>query len=413
MSRELAIEPTPSGVRAALLEDGRLLEVVLQGRVADPVRGAIYLARIKAFDRDLEAAFVDCGLDQDAWLAARDARWLSAANEATAPGTRLAEGQAILVQGTRDPERGKGARVSADIALPGTWLLYRPRRRDVALSARLMRSGEGEALRARGRKLFPDGGVVLRQAARSASDAELLGEAARLRELWRGIEARAAAARPPACLHATPGPIERLLLDHLSPEIERIVVAEPAALARVRAWLAEAHPGLAPQIQLEYRADAFTALGGAEQLAEALEPKVPLAGGGSLIIEPTAALTAIDVNGAGRRAREVNLEAAVEIARQLRLRRIGGTVVVDFVDLEARRDRAELLGALRAAFADDPAPVQVFPMTALGLVPISRKRTGPSLAEELGRACPMGGGRGRIVDAALAPGAHRIKEDGP
>jgi Rne/Rng family ribonuclease len=329
------------------------------------------------------------------------------------PSAQLVEGQAVLVQGTREPGGGKGARVSADITLPGIHMLYRPRRRDVALSARLARSGEGRALLACGRELFPKGGVVLRRAAISASDADLVGEAARLHELWRSIEEQAARTRPPACLHGVGDPIERLLLDHLSPQIARIVVAEPAALARVRSCLEGAHPGLAARIRLEHRADAFAAVGAAEQLAEALEPQVPLAGGGSLIIEPTAALTAIDVNGAGRRAREVNLEAAAEIARQLRLRRIGGTVVVDFVDLETRRERAELLAALRAAFADDPAPVHVFPMTALGLVPISRKRTGVSLAEALGRPCPSCGGRGRIGDAALAPGAHRIEEDGP
>jgi Rne/Rng family ribonuclease len=380
MSRELAIETTAFGVRAALLEDGRLLEVTLSDRANDQVRGTIYLARVRTVDRDLDAAFVDCGLDRDAYLSARDARWLTAE---AAPRPRLAEGQAILVQSTRDPEGMKGARVSADIALPGTYLLYRPRRRDLAMSARLARSGEGRALRTRGRELFPDSGVVLRRSAVQANNADLLAEAERLRELWRAIEAKAVAARPPACLHAVNDPVERVLLDHLSPEIERIVVGDPAALARVRKWLEEAHPGLAAKIRLEHRADAFAALGASDQLVEALEPKVPLAGGGSLIIEPTAALTAIDVNGAGRRAREVNLEAAAEIARHLRLRRIGGTVVIDFVDLEAKRDREQLLARLRAAFADDPAPVQVFPMSALGLVAISRKRTRVSLAEAL------------------------------
>jgi Rne/Rng family ribonuclease len=409
MSRELAIEPTPSGVRAALLEAGRLIEVAILDRTADQISGAIYLARVKAVDRELAAAFVDCGLDQDAYLSARDARWLTG-GDAGGP-LRLVEGQAVLVQGTREPANGKGARVSADIALPGIWLLYRPRRRDLAPSARLASSGEGRALLARGHQLFPEGGIVLRRSALAASDADLVGEAERLLALWRGIEAKAAAARPPACLHALRDPIERLLLDHLSPTIERIVVGEPALVAKLRSCLEAASPSLAAQIRLEYRADAFAEAGAAEQLAEALEPQVLLAGGGSLIIEPTAALTAIDVNGAGRRAREVNLEAAAEIARQLRLRRIGGTVVVDFVDLDSKRARAELLAALRAAFADDPAPVQVFSMTALGLVPISRKRAGASLAEELRRACPTCGGRGWVGDPAFAPGAQRIEED--
>ncbi len=142
--------------------------------------------------------------------------------------------------------------------------------------------------------------------------------------------------------------------------------------------------------------DAFAASGAEEQLLAALEPVVPLAGGGALTIEPTAALTAIDVDGGGRRPLEVDLEAAGEIARQLRLRQLGGTIVVDFVDLASKRDRARLFSAVRAALAADPVPVQAFAMSALGLVEISRQRVGPSLAERLGRVCPSCGRGGRL-----------------
>jgi ribonuclease G len=152
-------------------------------------------------------------------------------------------------------------------------------------------------------------------------------------------------------------------------------------------------------------ADPFEATGTAEQLEQALQPSVPLPGGGLLIIQPTAAFTAIDVNGGGRRALEANLGAAREIARQLRLRRIGGTAVVDFIDLPARAARARVLAALRDALAGDPAPVQAFGMSRLGLVEISRKRTGPSLAELLGRPCPTCDGAG------TAPGLRWRAED--
>jgi Rne/Rng family ribonuclease len=249
-------------------------------------------------------------------------------------------------------------------------------------------------LRARAQRLFADTGVMLRRGALQASDAELLAELARLQDQWRQIEGAASAATAPARVHAI-DPLQRLLLEQLSPELERIVVGDQATLVRARTWLAKWQPALADR--LVSLPDPLEAIGVAEQMEGALQPGVPLAGGGSLIIQATAALTAIDVNGGGRRALEANLAAAPEIARQLRLRRIGGTIVVDFVDLPARSARARLLEALRTALADDPEPVQVFPMTRFGLIEISRRRSGPSLAEMLGRACPLCGGAGTVA----------------
>jgi Rne/Rng family ribonuclease len=163
---------------------------------------------------------------------------------------------------------------------------------------------------------------------------------------------------------------------------------------RARNWLAEWQPGMVER--LASVPDPFEATGAAEQLEGALQSTVSLPGGGSLIIQPTAALTAIDVNGGGRQALDANLAAAREIARQLRLRRIGGTVVVDFIDLPTRPARVRLLSALRDAVTDDPAPVQVFWMSRFGLVEISRRRMGPSLAEMLARPCPVCDGAGTL-----------------
>ena len=198
-------------------------------------------------------------------------------------------------------------------------------------------------------------------------------------------------------------PVQQLLVEHLGADPDRIVVADPAALVRARGYLAEWRPSVLDR--LEHLPDAFAASGAGEQLAAALEPVVELAGGGRLIIQTTAALTAIDVDGGGRRPLEVDLEAAAEIARQLRLRRLGGTIVVDFIDLAAKSDRARLLATLRAALADDPAPVQVGRMSPLGLVELSRKRSGPSLAEQLGRSCPCCAGSG------LLPSLRRRSEE--
>jgi ribonuclease G len=368
MSRELVIEPTPFGARAGLLVDGRLFEVGIADRDAPSVRGLLWLGRVREIGHALDAAFVDCGLNEDGWLGARDARVLSGRARGVPIGRQLHEGQAVLVQGRRDAQGGKGPRLTGDIALTGPCLVYRPRQAGAGLSKR--------------------------RAARGATAAELSAEAEHLRRIWQAIEAKARAASPPVRLYGPAEPVEQLLIEHLGDDPDRILVGDQAALVRARNYLAAWRPSLLER--LEQLPGAFAASGAEEQLTAALEPVVELVGGGRLTIETTAALTAIDVDGGGRRPLEVDLEAAGEIARQLRLRRLGGTVVVDFVDLEAKRDRAELLLALRAALADDPAPVQVYPMSPLGLVQISRQRSGPSLAEQLGRACPCCGGSGRL-----------------
>ncbi len=368
MSLELVIEPTVFGLRAGLLADGRLLEVSVLDAEAMPVRGQIWLGRVRAIDHELDAAFVDCGLEEDGWLAARDVPLASDQGRGTPIGQRLHEGQAVVVQGRRDPQGGKGARLTGEVALPGPCLIYRPHR--------------------------PEGGQFEVRPAADASEDELRAEALRLRALWQEILAKAGELRPPARLQSAADPVQWVLAEHLGAGPERILVADAALLARVRRYLADWRPAL--QDRLELVPDAFVATGAEEQLAAALEPVVPLAGGGSLIIQPTAALTAIDVDGGGRRALEVDLEAAAEVARQLRLRQLGGTIVVDFVDLTGKRDRARLFSAVRAALAADPVPVRAFPMSALGLIEISRQRLGPALAEQLGRACPSCAGGGRL-----------------
>ena len=305
---------------------------------------------------------------EDVFLGARDAPLEPGQARGASIGQRVQEGQAVIVQGRRDPQGGKGARVTSEIALTGPCLVYRPQRPE-------------------------DGQFELRPAA-GASEAELAAEAERLRATWQAILGRAREAAAPARLHGPADPVTWVLAEHLGQDPERILVADPATLARARSWLAEWRPSRLERLELV--ADAFAVSGAEEQLAAALDPVVPLAGGGALTIEPTAALTAIDVDGGGRRALEVDLEAAGEVARQLRLRQLGGTIVVDFVDLAGKRDRARLFSAMRVALARDPVVVQAFPMSALGLIEISRQRLGPSLAEQLGRACPSCGGDGRL-----------------
>lgn len=391
MSRELVIDATAFGVRAAVLENGRLIDVEFADRGEVSVVDQVFLGRVRTIDPEMNAAFVDCGLAQDGLLDSRDARFLSGRRAGTPIARQLHEGQAIVVQVRRDAQGGKGPRLTTDVTLVGRYLVYHPRRQAVGISARLARSADGKAARARAARLFPEGGVTLRSAARSVPDDELAGEAARLRRLWQTIEARASESPAPTRLHGDTDPLA-CILTRRGPDLERILVADRALLVRVRNHLAACRP--APVV--EHLPGAFAASGAGEQLAAALEPVVPLDGGGCLTIQETAALTAIDVDGGGRRPLDVDLDAADEIARQLRLRQIGGIVVVDFVDLPTRTGRDRVLSALRAAFAGDPAPVRIFPMSPLGLVQLSRRRTGPSLAERFGRRCPCCAGSGVV-----------------
>ena len=383
MSQALVVDRMASGVRIGLLEDDRLIEVDLEGQ--DPAGvGAICLGRVRTVARDLDGAFVDCGLGADAFLDARDARALSGASRSAGIAGQVSEGQAVLVQVRRQAQGGKGPRVTTDIALPGLFLLHRPR------NARAGRPLRPASRSARRRCFRAAASACVRQRCMPPTQ-ELIDEAWRLRLRLAGDRGAGRGRRGRQhCSLRPPEPLHRLLLDHFSPELERLVFADRVLLMQARRWLEQPLPRWLERFaeRLEYLPDAFEATGAAEQLDEALGRAVALPGGGSLIIEPTAALTAIDVNGAGT-PMEVDLAAAREVARQLRLRRIGGLVVIDFVDLESRRDRARLHAALRQAFADDPAAVQLYPMSPLGLVELSRQRLGPSLAERLGRAAPI------------------------
>lgn len=376
---ELVIERTPAGARAALLEDGRLVEVALANRNDPAPRGEIFLGRVRTIDRDLGAAFVDLGLDRPGYLDRRDLGGGRRSIE-----RRLTEGQTLLVQIKREAESDKAPRLTTDVALDGLLLTHRPGRRDAEVSPELSRTEKAATLRVRACRLFPDVGVVLRPAARAASDDELSGELARLRAVWAELEARAKAARPPARLLGRPEPEIGLLIELARAEVGRIVAGDAATMASLRRHLDQCAAALAAR--LVHLPGAFEATGAAEQLAAALEPEVPLDGGGRLIIEPTRAMVAIDVDGAGRRALDVNLEAAVEVARQLRLRQLGGVIVVDFVDLPTKRDRTRLLEAARASFAADPEPVEILPLTSFGLMQIRRRRRGRDLAQRLAHA---------------------------
>jgi len=391
----LVVEATGFGVRGALLDGDRLIEVVDVDAVGEQVAEALFLGRVTAVDRQLNAAFLDIGLERPAMLAAKDARFAAGSEERLPIGRLVREGERLLVQGVREAAEDKGARVTTDVKLMGFHLLWRPY--GIGPETGPARGAEREALRLRGETLFPERAVTLRRHAARVEDAVLRAELERLEQRWRALRAEAEARRRPGRLAADEHPLERLLRQVLDPALRRIEIADPELLGRARALL---EGPLAPHgialVRLDPTKGAFAQTGVEAELERAMGREIELPGGGRLIVEPTAALVAIDVDGGGRPALETDLGAAAEIARILRLRNLGGVIVVDFVDLPNRRDRQRLEQALAKAFRDDPAPVQIHPMTPTGLVEIGRARRGRSLDQLLTRPCPACSGSGRI-----------------
>ena len=382
--RRILIETGFGQTRLALVEGERLIEFRLERGAGVHRPGSLHLGRVMAVDGGLAAAFVEIGAAQPGLLPLRDA--------GKSPPS---QGDAVLVQVTRAPVEDKGVRLSARPALPGRGLALRPGRSGIAFAAGLSDPEQRERIAAVLRPLLPLGcGFSVERAAAGRAEDSLAVEAGALAELWAQLEAAAARRRAPALLWPGLDAEERALLDWGDRDAA-ILCNDRAVAARAAAFAAERIPELESAPEIRPHPALLEAEGIEEELEAALLPEAPIPGGGFLVIEPGRTLTAIDVNSggeaAGRRPREVNLAAAAEIARQLRLRAIGGLVVIDYIDLRAPSARGPVLERLAAALAEDPAGCELAGGTRLGLVELTRRRTGPSLAELLTEPCGTGG----------------------
>jgi ribonuclease G len=384
MADELFIDDGPLGMRLAVARGGRLVElgVAAAGEAPDP-QGTIWLGRVAKVAPAINAAFVDVGLERAGFLRANDAAVLNA------PPT---EGQAILVQARRPGADGKGIGLTADIAIPGRFLTLTP-----------MRPGEG----------FANNAAAGSAAAGGAGESTLAAEREGLLAQWRGIQAAQRTASPPAALWREPPLLERFLRDRAQPGVRAIHVNTAAALQRARAWLAAHAPEMADALAPHRGPELLFDRHGLEDQADGvLAPRVTLPSGAVIRFGATAALTAIDVDtGAATAAGNpvslalaINLEAAAEIARQLRLRAIGGLIVIDFLRLADAAHQNRVLAAFRAALADDPAAVRLLGFSPLGLVEMTRQRQGEPLAARLGEPCSPCGGAGLQARAWVVAG---------
>jgi len=403
MTTRLIFEREPNGaVSAALIEEGRMVELARVRAEADEVGDALFLARVATLDRQLGGAFLDVGLAEPGYVAAKDARHLKGVAKKTPIDRLLETGQHVIVQGMREPGAGKGARFTTDIRLFGAFLVLKPHGQALEVSRRLRGRDRAQA-EERARRLFPEGGVMLRRAAALVDDQALLDEARALRAHWQEV-ARHVRGRRPGRIAAAADPAERLLWQFLERDPASVEAADPALLARLGRLLERLPDAGRPTLErINGEGSAFARSGVAEEIERAMAREVPLERGGRLTIEPTLACVAVDVDGGGRPALEADLDAAAELALQARLRNLGGTLIVDFIDLPTKPQRQRLDEALKKAFARDPLPVQIYPMSPLGIVQISRARRGGSVLDEFTRPCPACDGSGKVFHELIRP----------
>jgi len=377
------------------------------------IDGNVYRGRVKNVLPGMEAAFVDIGTPKNAVLYFGDVQFERDDSEEHDVATTRIEhllrpGQTILCQVTKNPIGLKGARLTEEVSLPGRFVVLVPNSSAYGISKRLD-DNERKRLRRILDEIRPERhGLIVRTAAEGAAEEDLRRDVDQLLGKWREIETKAAKTSSPALLYAEPHLAVRVIREELTEEHRALLIDDQDLYEIVRSYVGQIDPGLADRV--EYYDESVEGLPlferhhVHEQLHKALDRKVWLPSGGSLIIERTEALTVIDVNtgknvGSSNLEETVfrnNLEAAEEIARQLRLRDIGGIIVIDFIDMEIRANRQDVIAAFRGALARDKTPTQVFDISDLGLVEMTRKRIGEGLVETLSNTCPTCKGRGIV-----------------
>jgi ribonuclease G len=403
----------PFETRVAVREDGRLVELYLERQRQRSIVGNLYKGKVSRVLPGMQAAFVDVGLERDAFLFLDDVAEALEEEEVDVQEVRsqspigdlLRPGQEILVQITRELGPSKGPRASSHITLAGRFLVFIPGSSHLGISRRISDQKERERLRSLLTQLPREGGLIVRTAGEGRPLEDFQKDLAFLQSTWEAIRRRFQSASAPALLYTELDLLLRVARDVAKDNVAEFWVDHPEAFRRLVEFFTQVQPDLVSAVRLYQRTTPiFTAFQLEEEIAKALSPHVALPSGGSLVIEQTEALVVVDVN-TGRYARgqdleetvfHINLEAAREIPRQLRLRNLGGIVVVDFIDMEDPAHREVLLETFRRELAKDRARTLLGPVGPFGLVQLTRKRTSASLWRALTDPCPFCAGLGRI-----------------
>ncbi|MDW8225339.1 MAG: Rne/Rng family ribonuclease [Bacteroidota bacterium] len=452
MRREILVSELLSEIRVAVLEDGKLTELWIDVPERERLVGAIYLARVKRIVQGINAAFVDIGLEQDGFLhfsdvvesieepkgsageseesrvespaapvqqkvrpAKADGKprgypvfWTRRAGKVVIP---LEPGRKLLVQVMRDAYAEKGVRVTTHVTIPGHYLVLAPFEGSIGISQRISDEEERRRLRRIVRALLPaEYGCIVRTAAQGQSAEALQRELRWLLDEWRRVERQARVGRKPQLLRPEDPIYIEVMREFLTPEVQRVLVDSRSVYRSLRQYLHRLAPDMLPRLELYTdREPLFDRFGVEAEVARLYQRRIPLPSGGSLVIDHTEAMTVIDVN-TGRsigdpsqetNALRTNLEAVREIARQVRLRDIGGIILVDFIDLQQEKNRQQVYEELKRELARDRAKTLVYPMTHLGMLPFTRQRIGRSILEKLTEPCPTCQGSGRVYAAAV------------
>jgi ribonuclease G len=417
----LYLSVNPFETRVAMLENSRLVSYRAERHRASSVVGNLYKGRVNRVLPGMQAAFVDIGLARNAFLYVREAGgilddftdiFLTEQAEDLQPDPSnsdisdlLRQGQEILVQVVKDPIGTKGARLTTHISLPGRFLVYLPNVRHHGVSRRITDEDERTRLREIVEDFDSPGGWIVRTAGEDQGPAELESDRDYLLKMWKRVQGQADSARAPTLIHRELSAVLRAIRDLFTHSISEVWIDDEESFEEILEFLEQSAASLVPRVKLYRQAtDLMNAFGVDRELEKVLRPKVWLKSGGYLVINQTEALVTIDVNTGkyvGSQTLEdtvfaLNLEAAVEIVRQLRLRDLGGIIVIDFIDMEDLEHRKLVFDRLAEELATDPARTQLLPMSDIGLVQLTRKRTRPSLERTLSRECPYCHGSGRI-----------------
>ena len=415
----MAVSVRPEATQIAVLEGRNLIEHYVS-RPADDVaqiHGNIYLGKVQNVLPGMEAAFVDIATPKNAVLYRGDLQFDAEDVEGGASNARIEQilkpRQTIICQVTKNPIAHKGARLTQEVSLPGRFVVLIPNSSTYGISKRLDDSERKRLRNILDKVKPPQHGVIVRTAAEGVTSEEISSDVRRLLSQWDQIEALANSAQAPALLYREPDMAVRVIREEFNDNYRSVVIDDEALFNDVHGYVSSISPALADRIELYDRdvepLSIFERHHVHEQVHKALDRKVWLPSGGSLIIEHTEALTVIDVNtgkNVGSKSLEEtvyrnNLEAAVEIAKQLRLRDIGGIIVIDFIDMEIKGNRDDVVRVFRDALARDKTRTQVFDISELGLVEMTRKRIGEGLLESFAGQCPDCEGRGVRVDPDL------------
>ena len=424
MSKRIIIDVHHDQTRIAFLEDGDLVEVHIEDTDHQRVAGNIYRGKVANVLPGMQAAFVDIGLEKNAFLYVGDINTdkgvfeFAGSNSGVEEGLRnpsirdlLKEGQEITVQVLKEPIGTKGARVTTHITLPGRYMVLMPTVNYIGVSRRIEKESERQRLKDITEQIKPETmGLIVRTAALDKRREDFESDVQYLIRLWEKIQSREQKGQVPRLLHKDESIIFRTIRDLFTGDVDNLTINDWESYERVLEWIAYLSPSLKSRVVYSKPGDKlFEAHGIEDKIEKAIQKKVWLKNGGHIIIEPTEALTVIDVNtgryiGGKNLAQTVlntNLEAAEEIARQIRLRDIGGIIVIDFIDMASDEDRSQVVEILKGALKRDRTKTNVLGFTGLGLVEMTRKKVRNRLTYSLLKPCPYCSGTGKVYSESM------------